>query len=70
MVKVKIEEFESMLEDLMPDEATARTFGISNTSYGADSRLKITSVKVAEEDGLTFVGTTERFGQLFYIYQY
>lgn len=71
MPDIKIDEVAPILDDLMPDEATAKMFGITYTSHGEGVQLKISSTKSRDEDedNITLIGTTEKFGQTFYVYQ-
>lgn len=71
MAKIEINEVAAILDDLMPDEETAKMFGISYMSHGEGVQLMVRSTKSKdeEEDNIALVGTTEKFGQTFYVYQ-
>lgn len=70
MSKIKIEQVESLLEDLAPDEESAEAFGVSYITLDQNRRLKISCTKTQDSDEAIFVGAAKRFNRMFYFYQY
>lgn len=69
MRKVTLEQLESILEDIVPDEESAEAFGVSYALLDQSSRLKISCVKIQDDEEVIFIGIAERFGRMFYFYQ-
>lgn len=69
MSKVTLEQLESILEDIVPDEESAEAFGVSYALLDQSSRLKISCSKTQDSYAIVFVGSAERFERMFYFYQ-
>ena len=69
MSRVTLEQLESILEDIVPDEESAEAFGVSYVSLDQSSHLKISCSKIQDSDRVVFVWAAERFERMFYFYQ-
>lgn len=63
MSKVTLEQLESILEDIVPDEESAEAFGVSYTTIDQNRRLKISCVKIQDDEEVIFIGIAERVWQ-------